>query len=111
MAFSEKTNDLVNELIAVEYQNACNKFGERYNSLHEGYAVLLEEVEEVETEINKIKRDLQSVWLSVKRNDVEMFNFYTTRISEANIDCMQELAQIGAVLMKIQNTILGEVKE
>lgn len=36
MAFSEQTEKLTLDLIQAEYLNACNKFEEKYNSLHEG---------------------------------------------------------------------------
>lgn len=48
MSFSTKTGKLVNDLIQAEYNNACDNYGSSYNSLHEGYAILLEEIEESE---------------------------------------------------------------
>lgn len=108
MSFANKSEKLVNELIQAEYKNACTQFGEKYNSLHEGYAVLLEEVEEAEIEMKKIKRDLESLWLFIKRNDTEMINLNLGRIQESGLSCMKELAQVGAVFMKIKNTL--EVK-
>ena len=54
MSFAAVTEKLVNDLIQAEYKNACEKFGEKYNSLHEGYAVLLEELEEVKPEITQL---------------------------------------------------------
>ncbi|MBQ5876657.1 MAG: hypothetical protein IIW71_11830 [Treponema sp.] len=47
MSFAADTEKLIEQLIQAEYKNACEKFGYKYNSLHEGYAVLLEEIEEV----------------------------------------------------------------
>lgn len=40
MSFSPETEKLVNELIQAEYKNACEKFGDKFYSLHEGYAIL-----------------------------------------------------------------------
>ena len=37
-----------------------------FNSDHEGYAVLLEEIEEAETELKHIKQDIQDTWTSIK---------------------------------------------
>lgn len=110
MSFSAKTEQLVDELIQAEYKNACEKFGEKYNSLHEGYAILLEEIEEAEAEMKKIKRDLEFLWLYTKRNDIEMINLNLNRIQESDLSCIKELAQVGAVLFKIKNTI-NEAKE
>ena len=54
MSFSPKTENLTQELINTEYLNAVVNHGAKYNSLHEGYAVLLEEVEEVKLEITQL---------------------------------------------------------
>ena len=48
MSFSAETDKLVKDLIQAEYKNACENWGSNYNSLHEGYALLLEEIEEAE---------------------------------------------------------------
>jgi hypothetical protein len=111
MSFSPETEKLVNELIQAEYKNACKKFGEKYNSLHEGYAVLLEEVEEASEDMTRIKYSLEDFWKWIKQD---------TKINPKDIDivieeyleyCISELAQVGAVLMKIKNTFETEVIE
>lgn len=108
MSFSEKTEKLIQDLIQAEYLNAVVNFGERYNSLHEGYAVLLEEVEEANEDMIKIKYSLEDFWKWIKQD---------TKINPKDIDivieeylkyCISELAQVGAVLMKIKNTLKGE---
>ena len=108
MSFSEQTEKLVNDLIQAEYKNACEKFGEKFNSLHEGYAVLLEEVEEANEDMTRIKYSLEDFWKWIKQD---------TKIYPKDIDivieeylkyCISELAQVGAVLMKIKNTLKGE---
>ena len=109
MAFSEKTEKLVNDLIQAEYKNACEKFGEKYHSLHEGYAVLLEEVEEAENELNKLKSKYQTLWKGVKEPNTINFDFLLSGALTNIIDQIKELAQVGAVLMKIKNTL--EVEE
>lgn len=110
MAFSAETGKLVNELIQAEYKNACKDWGDKYHSLHEGYAVLLEEVEEVNEDMIRIRFSLEDFWKWIKQD---------TKINPKDIDivieeylkyCISELAQVGAVLMKIKNTV-GEVKE
>lgn len=110
MSFSTKTDKLVNDLIQAEYGNACDNWSDNYNSLHEGYALLLEEIEEAEAEMKKIKGDLEFLWLYTKRNDIEMINLNLNRIQESDLSCIKELAQVGAVLLKIKNTI-NEAKE
>lgn len=108
MSFSEQTEKLVNDLIQAEYLNAVVNFGEKFNSLHEGYAVLLEEVEEANEDMTRIKYSLEDFWKWIKQD---------TKINSKDIDivieeylkyCISELAQVGAVLMKIKNTLKGE---
>lgn len=110
MAFAEETEKLVNDLIQAEYTNACEQFGEKYHSLHEGYAVLLEEVEEVEAYFSKLKDVIIDIWGATKQNKTEhlgkYIDAYAIRCAEFSI---KELAQVGAVLKKIQNTL--EVEE
>lgn len=105
MNFAPETEKLVNELIQAEYKNACENFGEKFNSLHEGYAVLLEEVEEANEDMTRIKYSLEDFWKWIKQD---------TKINPKDIDivieeylkyCIAELAQVGAVLMKIKNTL------
>ena len=106
MSFSAKTENLVNELIQAEYKNACDNFGEKYHSLHEGYAVLLEEVEEVEPNISSLKENVSMLWKYIKKNDWEVVTLKSIENSLYYMNnAIKELAQVGAVLMKIKNTL------
>lgn len=67
----ESVNNLVkqdvNELAKQELKLANENFPP-FNSNHEGYAVLLEEVEEAEYEMDMVKSNLRYVWYSVKND-------------------------------------------
>lgn len=109
--FSEDTEKLVNELIQAEYENACEKFGDKYHSLHEGYAILKEEIEEAETEVLAFDKILKNFWGVIKLYPNESIDQYIDEIEslEHFAHCaIHELAQVGAVLMKIKNTLRGE---
>lgn len=109
MSFSEQTEKLTQDLIQAEYLNACEQFGDKYHSLHEGYAVLKEEVEEVEDCIKRLKNEIDYIWTCIKKNKTKIikysvddcFNMFTN-------NAMKELAQVGAVLQKIKNTLEGK---
>lgn len=107
MAFSEQTEQLVKDLTQAEYKNACGQFGEKYNSLHEAYAVLLEEVEEVKSEITQLLNSFDVFWLWVKRNNQGHKYLCIEDMYKATENAISELAQVGAVLMKIKNTLEG----
>ena len=111
MSFAPETEKLVADLIQAEYKNACKKFGEKYHSQHEGYAVLLEEVEEAESNISSLKENVSTLWKYIKRNDWEVITLKSIENSlYYTNNAIKELAQVGAVLMKMQNTIVGEMK-
>lgn len=105
MSFAKDTENIVELAIKKEYENACKLFGEKYHSLHEGYAVLLEEIEEVKFNIKDLRHDLKCFWESIKENNDYLNKdgcFYLMKDVQESI---KELAQVGAVLMKIKNTV------
>jgi SMC interacting uncharacterized protein involved in chromosome segregation len=107
MSFAKETENIVNQLIKAEYKNACDNFGDKYHSLHEAYAVLLEEVEEVNNEFCALKSNVEHLWYSIKKNDTEVSCFNLGVMESDVISSMRELAQVGAVLQKIKNTLEG----
>lgn len=111
MSFSEQTEKLTQELINAEYKNACEKFGEKYHSLHEGYAILLEEVEEVKERITQIDEWLESYWVCVKLNVKDLSKQKLEKIHTNTILAISELAQVGAVLQKIKNTFGNDISK
>ena len=107
--FAPETEKLVEQLIQAEYINACEKFGEKYNSLHEGYAILLEEVEEVKSEVEKLSANLDVLWRKIKSNDTDI-KYLSHHMCSNACNVILESVQVGAVLQKIKNTF-GEVKK
>ena len=110
MSFAAETEKLVEQLIQAEYKNACENWSDKYHSLHEGYAILLEEIEEVKKEIKHLKMDKKVFWNKIKENETEGVKQMLIFLNENVENTMKELAQVGVVLMKIKNTI-GEVEE
>ena len=45
----------LNSAVECELNNIRKVYGQQYNSLHEGYAVLLEEVEETQSELERVR--------------------------------------------------------
>lgn len=101
MAFSENVKTFVNTAIHVETEEAVAKWGKTYSSLHEGYAVLKEEVDEVRDENIHIKNGLYSMWDSVKTNDVKKED--VEKIREHAEKLALEAVQVAAVCNKILN--------
>ena len=105
MSFEKKKKNIITLSLQAEYNNACKQFGYKYNSLHEGYAVLLEEVEEVKTEITQLLNSFDVFFLFFKRNKQGHKYLCVEDMYKATENAMAELAQVGAVLMKIKNTL------
>ena len=108
MSFSEQTEKLTQDLIQAEYLNACEQFGDKYHSLHEGYAVLKEEVEEVKEQTKNL-RLIKFIWDEIKKDNKDILYRLLELMEKGVICAIKELAQVGAVLMKIKNTL--EVEE
>ena len=106
MAFSPDTEKLAEELFQAEYRKACEDWGEKFNSLHEGYAVLLEEIEEVKQQFEMLyNTGVPILWESTKTDDFDCAKLQLNAMLHNTYSIMQELAQVGAVLKKIQNTV------
>lgn len=107
MSFSEQTEKLTQDLIQAEYLNACEQFGDKYHSLHEGYAVLKEEVEEVKEQTKNL-RLIKFIWDEIKKDNKDLLYRLLELMEKGVICAIKELAQVGAVLMKIKNTLKVE---
>ena len=98
------------EAIKLETENIKAVWGTTYSSNHEAYAVLMEEVEEAETDMNVINSNLHSLWEKVKSNfeSVDRIDTTTELISmQINAKEMaKECVQIAAVCEKFMNTLM-----
>lgn len=110
MSFNEKSETLINTLIQAEYENACNQYGEKFNSIHEAYAILKEELEETMNELNTMNAVFDVLWLDVKGDNIEPLNKLISNMKSYQLKAMKELAQVGAVLLKFKNTIKNKNK-
>ena len=99
--FSTQTEQKINEVLALELVNACKRYGADFNSNHEAYAVLLEEVEELEKELDYIKNHLAMIWDYVKVDDEQGIKSNARIISLDVVNLMAEAAQVAAVCRKI----------
>ena len=99
--FSELARLHINKAVMTETENARKNYGDRYNSQHEGYAVLLEEVEEVSDDLTYIKNNLGVLWQSIKTNDLKDTTLLTDIEGTAQLLAL-EAVQIAAVCAKFK---------
>lgn len=91
----------VDKLVNVELAAANQRF-RQFASAHEGYAVILEELDEVETEYNLLKAEIrQSMWGRVKNNHKIKDDDIGYALDHA-IDLAVEAIQVAAMLRKFQ---------
>lgn len=102
-------SELIQESIKLELENIKKNYGENYNSAHEGYAVLLEEVEEVEECFRYIRTDIKILWERVKNNFKDLENIdKSAEILMVVVNAKQlaeEAVQVAAVAEKFIQTI------
>lgn len=101
----KKTEKGVGYLVEHEYEMAAEEWGKKFASLHEGAAVLREEIEEATDEGNCVDYSFSCLWDAVKLNDTarireELRNIYTHAILGAS-----EMIQVAAMAMKMSKTL------
>lgn len=104
MSFHESTELHINSACLFELESAEKKWGNTYHSLHEGWAVLKEEIEEADFNLSMVKSQAHGLWLAVKEGNSEWGETCLKAIQENAIECMMELAQVWAVCEKMKKT-------
>lgn len=98
----DKTLLELNEVIDNEFLRASKDHGTTFSSYHEGYAVLLEEFEEAQTEFRRLEHALRDTWKAIK-ND-EFFPLYPYDIKRCAVLAAAELVQVAAMAEKLLYT-------
>ena len=113
--FANGVSELIQESIKLELEKIRKDWGKTYNSAHEGYAVLLEEVEEVDEAIGYLKTDLKMLWERIKNDFQSVENIdkgaELLMIVMNAKEAAQELVQVAAVAEKFVQTLNGEEEE
>lgn len=105
MAFSKTAEEKIKLAIIAETNAACNKYGDVYNSLHEGYAVLKEEIDEARDEQIHIRNAIYNMWEAIKCNDKDLTKNKVKALRDHAEKLALEAVQVCAVCEKILNGI------
>lgn len=97
----DETLEHINLAFDIERLNAIQNYGESYHTVHEGYAVLKEEVEEVQDELKAILMFLDIMWEGVKADDNNKVCQTAKYIIKHCQQLAAETAQVAAVSEKI----------
>ena len=91
----------IEDLLRLEYEEANKKYP-MFASDHEGYAVLLEEVEVAIHELEIIQYHMGTMWQNIKRN--QDCNENLLQVKERAIRLIEETAQVGAMCIKAMDS-------
>ncbi len=108
MSFNENTELHVKSACLFELERAEKDWGKTYHSMHEGWAVLKEEVEEVAHRWKCLKGQHKGLWHIIKEDKEDWLVVGLDSIQNHTIEAMKELAQVWAVAEKMKATIKKE---
>lgn len=104
--FNKHTETRVETLICGELRTAKEQYGETFNSLHEAYAVALEELEEVSVDFENVKTDFSYYWEDITANDDPTNDLIDAK--HYTVEAIKELAQFTAIIDKTLGTLEKE---
>lgn len=93
------------ELAEKELQEA-NKIHEKFHSTHEGYAVILEELQEAEEELNLCKDSLSYLWENIRKDENGVDHAKILKIEAVSMAC--EAIQVAAMVQKYIDSCEGK---
>lgn len=101
-----KLKEQVTKLVDFELEMANKEHGERFNSAHEAYAVILEEYEEAKEELDNMEYPLSDFWSCIRFPDFSGNfepNAYLSDLKNAAIRAACECIQVAAMVQKFIN--------
>ena len=100
---AEKATECIEQAVCHELRNIVKKYGPTYHSEHEGYAVLLEEVEEACEAAEFMQDALKRLWTSIRQN--EFSNFELSQVYNFAKGLANEAVQVAAVCERFMETV------
>lgn len=97
-------NAVKDKLIALvgEELEAANAIYPPFRSMHEGYAVMLEEVEEADEALVLVRDYLTSLWRSIRRDDTARTKMVALFLKDKAVHAAAEAIQVAAMARKFQ---------
>lgn len=92
-----KLRKAVEQLVQDEYNLASQQHGKYFNSSHEAYAVIKEEMEEAKYDINVVESYLNKYWNAIKSN---LPSTVLCELEKIAINAACECIQVAAMAFK-----------
>lgn len=92
----------VEALVELEHKTIVDKHGAGYHSAHEGYAVLLEEVEEAEEALLLARNALGRAWEMLRVDSAEQMMQHIQRVEHWAQMTAAEAVQVAAVCRRMR---------
>lgn len=106
---AELASSFIDIAVDKELENIVKKYGSRYNTFHEAWAVLKEEVEETQEALREFMDDFESIWYFVREDmcgDEDFSELLFNMLEEAK-DIAREAVQCAAVCRRFYYTVKG----
>lgn len=100
---AEEATKSIEQAVCHELRNIVKKYGPTYASEHEGYAVLLEEVEEACEAADFMEDALKQLWASIRSNAFSTFEL--SQIYNFAKGLAEEAVQVVAVCERFMETV------
>ena len=97
------------EVLAEEELARANNTYPQFSSFHEGWAVILEEMEEAEERLTDAKQDLSLVWWMIKNNEDPRKTEIIKRLKNDATQLAAEAIQVMAMCLKLER--MGETSD
>ena len=101
---AEEATKCIEQAVCHELNKIVKKYGATYHSEHEGYAVLLEEVEEACEDAQFMEDSLKRLWTSIRCNNFS--DFELSQIYNYAKGLAEEAVQVAAVCERLTETRL-----
>ncbi len=101
-----KLLDKVNILSVMEYNEAAKNHGRTFHSMHEGFAVLMEELAEASEDMIRLEDDaMQDLWCAIRRDYAEGAKMAAVGVEKLALHLACEAVQVAAMAKKMQYSI------
>lgn len=100
------------ELLVKKELESANKMFPLFHSVHEGYAVIWEEVEEAQEYFADTKSNLGSIWIGVRSGyDKESYEIAALDLKNSAIGLAIEAIQVAAMAQKFIDSEKARIEE